>query len=455
MTVSRKKSNSMLKIILKLAIPAVITQIINTIYAIVDRIFIGKIPFIGSDALSGIGVCFPILILISSFSQLLAVGASTIVSMHLGDENKDKAEEAFGNTLFLSAITAALLLISLELFMNPILMFFGASSNTVIYANRYLNIYLTGIFFQILIQVLSSLLICQGFAKESMFACIASALSNIVLDYIFIIIFKLGIGGASSVSVISQLIGVVLLALFIAKPDKSEKLKIRAKYFKLNTSISKRIFLYGLSSFTMSFTEAAVQAVYNRSLQLYGSDIYIAAMAIMQSLMQLIFVFSGGLTQAVQPTISYHYGANDRNGVNSAYKIGITSHLAVSAVGSLLLILTRGFTVQIFTTDTAVADIVNHYFPIYLIGWILFGIQSGAQCFFVGMGKTGYSMLLAIFRKVILLIPLMLILPAIMGITGIFTAEAVSDIISVTLSGCLLLTTKKKILKSVTAQNTV
>ena len=296
METSGEKTKTIFNNILKLAIPAVITQIINTIYAIVDRIFIGKIPSIGSEALSGIGVCFPILILVTAFSQLIAIGTSTIVSMHRGSKNKDKAEESVGNAITLSIITAATLFIALEFFMNPILLFFGASNKTLIYANMYLKIYLVGIFFQILIQVFSSLLICQGFANESMTACIISAFTNIILDYFFIITLNYGIAGAAVATVISQLIGVFILILYMTKSGKNEKLKIRIKYFKLKPHNIKMILLYGLSSFTMTFTEASIHAVYNRTLQLYGSDMYIAAMAIMQSLMQLISVFSGGLS---------------------------------------------------------------------------------------------------------------------------------------------------------------
>lgn len=450
METSVEKTKTIFNNILKLAIPAVITQIINTIYAIVDRIFIGKIPGIGSEALSGIGVCFPILILVTAFSQLIAIGTSTIVSMHRGSKNKDKAEESVGNAITLSIITAATLFIALEFFMNPMLLFFGASNKTLIYANMYLKIYLVGIFFQILIQVFSSLLICQGFANESMTACIISAFTNIILDYFFIITLNYGIAGAAVATVISQLIGVFILILYMTKSGKNEKLKIRIKYFKLKPHNIKMILLYGLSSFTMTFTEAGIHAVYNRTLQLYGSDMYIAAMAIMQSLMQLISVFSGGLSQAVQPTISYYYGANDSYRVKSAYKIGLISHLAISIICSLTLILTRSITAKVFTTDSSVINIIVNYFPIYLSGWTFFGIQSGAQCFFVGIGKTSYSMLLAILRKIILLIPLMLILPSIIGITGVFLAEAVSDIISVTFSGLLLFVTRKDILKNIT-----
>lgn len=449
MMISKKGKNHILRTIFKIAVPATITQVINTVYAIVDRIFIGKIPSIGLEALSGIGICFPILVLITAFSQWIAVGASTVVSIYRGEGNSKKAEEAVGNTLTLSALTATALFIILELFMNPILLQFGASSKTIGYANMYLKVYLIGVFFQILIQVFSALLICQGFAKESMIGCMISAAANIVFDYFFIVILHQGIGGAAVASVISQLIGVVILVLFLVKPSNPEKIKIRVRFFRLNYELSKKIIIYGLPSFTMDFTETCIYAVYNRSLQFYGSDLYVAAMTIIQSLMQFIYVFANGLTQAVQPTISYYYGAGDKSGVKTAYKIGIIAHLIITVIGSIVLIVTREITAQVFTTDLSVIKIVARYFPIYLLGWIVFGIQSGVQCFFVGMGRAKYSMLLAIFRKIILLIPLMLLLPSVIGITGVFLAEAISDSMSVTLSVCLLLAVRKKILASV------
>lgn len=449
MTAAKREKNDILKTILRIAVPATVTQIINTIYGIVDRIFIGKMPSIGLEALSGIGVCFPILVLITAFSQWIAVGASTMVSIYRGEGNTEKAEEAVGNTLTLSGLTAVLLFAVLQIFMNPILLQFGASSKTILYANMYLKIYLIGVLFQILIQVFSGLLICQGFAKESMIACMISAAANIVLDYFFIIVFQQGIGGAAVASVISQLLGVIILAFFLVKPSSVEKIKIKLSCFRLNYKLSKKIILYGLPSFTMDFTETCIYAVYNRSLQFYGSDLYVAAMTIIQSLMLFIYVFANGLTQAVQPTISYYYGAGDKNEVETASKIGIIAHLMITAVGSILLILTRKITVSIFTTNESVMDIVIHYFPIYLAGWVIFGIQSGVQCFFVGMGRAKYSMLLAVFRKIILLIPLMLLLPSVIGITGVFLAETISDTISVSLSIFLLFVTRKKILESV------
>jgi len=449
MTTPKGRKNHILKTIFSLAVPATIAQIINVIYAIVDRIFIGKIPSIGSDALSGIGVCFPILILITAFSQLIAVGASTIVSMYRGEGNKKKAEESVGNTITLSLLIAIISLIIFKFFMNFILLQFGASSKTIVYASMYLKIYLIGIPFQMLIQVFSSLLICQGFAKESMLACMVSAAVNIILDCFFIIVLHQGIRGAAAASVLSQFIGIVILTFFMIKSSNPEKIKIRIQFFRINYEISKKIIIYGLPSFTMAFTETCIHAVYNRSLQLYGSDIYIAAMTIIQSLMQFIYVFSNGLTQAVQPTISYYCGAHDKNGIKEAYKIGIITHLIITAIGSIALILTRRITIPIFTTDLSIINVVIKYLPIYLSGWIMFGIQSGVQCFFVGMGKTRYSMLLAMFRKIILLIPLMIILPSVIGITGVFLAEAISDTISIIFSSFLLLITKKKILESV------
>ena len=262
MMISKKGKNHILRTIFKIAVPATITQIINTVYAIVDRIFIGKIPSIGLEALSGIGICFPILVLITAFSQWIAVGASTVVSIYRGEGNSKKAEEAVGNTLTLSVLTATALFIVLELFMNPILLQFGASSKTIGYANMYLKFYLIGVFFQILIQVFSGLLICQGFAKESMLGCMISAAANIVFDYFFIVILHQGIKGAAVASVISQFIGVVILVLFLIKPSNPEKIKIRVRFFRLNYELSKKIIIYGLPSFTMDFTETCIYAVY-------------------------------------------------------------------------------------------------------------------------------------------------------------------------------------------------
>ena len=446
MSILKDDGKSVKSRIIAITIPSVISQITNTVYAIVDRLFIGKIPNASVEALSGIGICFPIFILISSFSQLLAVGGSTMISMFLGDRKTKWAEKTIGNTISLSIIVSTFLFMLLELKMKPILIGLGASKAAFIYAHSYLKIYLFGIWFQILIQIFASILICQGYAYRSMLACLISAFINIVLDYYYIFVLNKGIEGAALASVISQIIGVAILIVGALLLETRVKLSIRD--LKIEIGICERIVRCGISSFVMSFTETCIHSVYNKSLQLYGSDIYIAAMAIIQSLMQIIYVFSNGLTQAVQPTLSYYYGAKDTNSIKSSYRMGIVLHITIAVLGSFSLIMTRKLTASFFTNDKMVINAVCAAVPIYLAGWSIFGIQSGVQCFFVGLGKVKYSMYLAIFRKIILLIPIMLFLPSIIGIKGVFMSEAISDTLAGIFAGILFLHKKEQMIQS-------
>lgn len=440
MKVNRINTMSVEGRIWSLLVPAVISQFVNILYSVVDRIFIGKIPFIGVDALSGIGTCFPILILINAFAQLLAIGSTTAISIYLGRESYEEAEKFMGTAFSLSCLISLVLFVFLQIFKRSILMCFGASENTVGYALSYLDIYLWGLAFQLLTAVFSNFLFCQGYAKKAMFVCTFSALLNAVLDYIFIMIFGFGISGAAYATVISQVSGMLLAFYFVnRKEGEGQKLYLKKENITIDRNKAKQIVLYGIASFTMNFTEACLHATYNYSLQKYGADVYIAAMAIIQSLMQIMYIFSNGIAQAVQPTISYYHGAGDEVKIKRACFISTFLNMTVAILGSILLIFARRSAARIFTGDDKVLDIVVSYLPIYLAGWGIFGIQESVQCIFVGLGKAGYSMFLALYRKIVLLIPLMLFLPTFFDVKGIFISEAVSDSVAGISAGLLFM----------------
>lgn len=293
-----------------------------------------------------------------------------------------------------------------------------------------MRIYLCGIFFQEFISIFSNILICQKYAKIVTIICSLSALINVVFDYIYIYCFACGIEGAAIASVIAQALGAFGLVIVYKRISNVDKIKFYFKNMMLSQGLIKAILLCGLSSFAMSITEVCIHATYNRSLQYYGSDMYIAVMTIIQSLMQIIYVFSNGLTQAAQPTISYYFGTKEVDKLKISARYTLIFHLIISCSVSIFLIVFGQILAQIFTSDKMVLCGIKAMLPIYLAGWWIFGIQSGVQCMLVGMGQVKSSLFLACLRKIVLLIPLMMLLPMIVGIKGIFMAEAISDTIS-------------------------
>ncbi len=425
------------KLIVSLAIPAIIAQMINALYNIVDRIYISRIPQIGNLALGGVGVCFPILILVSAFAQLVGVGGSTLASIELGKENKKKAEKMLGNGIVVLFLISIILMVVIQVIKYPILTAFGASQYTVTYGIEYLSIYLWGTIFVETTLGLNPFIICQGKSSIAMISVLIGAGLNIVLDPIFIFVLNMGVKGAAAATVLSQIVSSIWIIFFLLSSKSS--IKIRKENFLVEKEIVMSIIALGISPFIMSFTECLINIVFNRGLQKYGGDYYVVSMTIIQSIMQLVYIFSNGITQGTQPVISFNYGAEFMDRVRNAYKLGFISHIFVSVISCILLMSCPVFFASFFTDNQEILSIVGKMLPIYICGWGIFGIQSGAQCAFVGLGQARISLFLACFRKVFLLIPIALILPYFCGVIGVFAAEPVSDIISAAVAGILFL----------------
>lgn len=423
------------KLILSLAIPAVIAQMINALYNIVDRIYISRIPDIGNMALTGVGVCFPILILISAFAQLVGVGGSTLAAIELGKGDKERAERMLGNGAVLLFLMSGILTVLFQITKYPILMAFGASENTVIYGVEYLSIYLWGTLFVEITLGLNQFITCQGKSRIAMLSILIGAGFNIVLDPIFIFVLDMGVKGSAVATVFSQAVSAIWIICYLLSSKST--IRIRKENFLLDKEIVISVMALGVSSFVMMFTECLINVVFNGGLQKYGGDYYVASMTIIQSIMQLVYVFSNGITQGVQPVISFNYGASLMNRVRVAYRIGFSCHMFIAVFFCILLMLYPGFFASFFTDSPEILSIVVKMLPIYICGWGIFGIQSGAQCTFVGLGQAKIPLFLACLRKVFLLIPLAIILPHFLGTTGIFAAEPVSDIISALTAGTL------------------
>ncbi|MEG1315860.1 MAG: MATE family efflux transporter [Oscillospiraceae bacterium] len=423
------------KLVLSLAVPSIIAQVVNVLYNIVDRMYIGHIPEVGATALTGLGVCFPILMLISAFSALIGMGGAPLAAIQLGRKNKEGAEKILGNSLTALLILSVLLTVGFQIFKEPILYAFGASADTIVYAMEYLEIYLWGTIFVLLALGLNMFISSQGQAKTAMLSTLIGAVANIILDPIFIFVFDMGVAGAALATIISQALSAAWVLFFLL--SKKTAIKIRLKHIKLRLHTILMIMALGVSPFIMQATESLVSITFNTGLQRYGGDLYVGAMTILQSVMQLLIVPLTGLTQGAQPIISYNYGANKPERVKKTFKIVLVCSLALSCLGCAAAVFFPEILAKIFTPKPELIVLVKQVLPIYMAGIWLFGIQSACQASFVGMGKAKVSLFLALLRKVILLIPLALIFPNFWGVIGIFIAEPVADIIAALTTGTM------------------
>lgn len=443
------------KLIFKLAIPTIIAQIVNLLYNIVDRIYIGHIPEVGKTALTGVGVCMAIIIMVSAFSALVGYGGAPKASIYLGEKKHEEAEIVVGNSFVMLIIIGVLLTIILSIFCEPLLYKFGASVDTIGFAKEYCLIYLIGSTFVMIALGMNAFITAQGFTKISMITVLIGAILNCILDPIFIYAFNLGVKGAAIATVISQFASAIFTILFLTS-DKSG-LKLKFKNFKLNFKILLPCLLLGLSPFIMQFTEAIISICFNSSLQKYGGDIAVGSMTILSSLMQFSMLPIMGLSQGAQPVISYNYGAKSSSRVKQAFKILLISSLSYSVVLWLSLILFPSGFAKIFTTDKELIEYTIWAIHIYFAASGLFGIQIACQQTFVAIGNAKVSLFLAVLRKILLLIPLIFFLPLICNneVLGVLLAEPIADGIAVTVTGIAFLIIFTKTIKELDKNNLV
>ena len=436
------------KLLFQLALPAIAAQIINVLYNVVDRMYIGHIPDIGAMALTGVGVTMPVIMAVSAFAYLISMGGSPRASIMMGKQDYDKAEEIVGNCAMTLIIISVTLTIILLLFSKPLLMVFGASENTIIYALRYLRIYSMGTIFVQLALGLNAFITAQGKAKTSMFTVLIGAVTNIILDPIFIFVFNMDVRGAALATIISQAISCIWILAFMT--SKRTILKLKLKNLKISPNIILPCLALGFSPFIMQFTESILFVSFNTSLLKYGGDLAVGAMTILSSIMQFSFLPIMGLTQGAQPIISYNYGANNLNRVKSAFKILLISCLSFSL---LMWIISEFFPyvfVRIFTSDEELINYAIWALKIYMAASLIFGAQTACQQTFVALGNAKISAFLAILRKVILLIPLIFILPVFMQnkVMAVLLAEPIADFLAVCTTVTLFTIYFKKLLKN-------
>ena len=412
-----EKSNDFLgtekvsRLVVRLAVPAVLAQIVNMLYNVVDRIYIGHIDVIGADALTGMGVCMPIILAVSAFASLIAMGASPKASIKMGQGNNKEAERILGNALTVLIIISVFLTAVVLIWMEPFLYVFGASDNTIGYALDYITIYAAGTIFVQLTLGMNMFITAQGFAKTGMLTVIIGAVCNIVLDPVFIFVFGMGVKGAAYATVISQAISAVWVVAFLC--GKKTVLRLRLSNMKPDVKLIMSCIALGMAPFIMQITESVLYVCFNSSLLKYGGDTAVGAMTILSSVMQFCVMPLQGFAQGAQPVISYNYGAKNPERVKKAFFILLRLSLCFTLVLWLVIMLFPRTVTGIFASDETLVAFASWAIRIYMAGTCIFGMQMACQYSFIALGNAGNAVFLAVLRKIILLIPLIYIMPEI------------------------------------------
>ena len=415
----------MLPLVFKMALPAVAAQLVNLLYGVIDKIYIGHIEGIGGEALAGVGITTSVIILIAAFSHLVGSGGSPLAAIQLGKGNREEASRILNNGFLMLLFFALVCSVAPLFFMDGMLTLAGAEADTLPYAREYLSIYLIGTVFVMISTGLNMFINCQGRPGIAMLSVIIGAVLNTALDPLFIFAFGLGVKGAAIATVISQAVSAAWVLAFLF--SRRAQLRLDFKYMKPRLAVIGAISALGISPFVMASTESLVGFALNGQLRTFGSTSHVAALSVMQSAMQIVSIPLSGFAQGVVPVLSYNYGHGKNDRVKECFKITLIVMFLFNLFGMLFMIVCPGFVGRTFTDDAAVVEIVRAYMPLFLAGMTIFGLQRTCQNTFVALGQAKISLFIAMLRKVILLVPLAYILPSFMGVRGVYTAEAVAD----------------------------
>ena len=435
------------RLLFKMAVPTVVAQLINMLYNIVDRIYIGHMPGDGSLALTGVGVCMPIIMIISAFAALIASGGAPKASICMGKNDKESAEKILGGCFSLQLIISAILTAVLLIWNKDLLLMFGASENTIDYASSYMSVYAIGTVFVQLTLGMGAFITAQGFAKTGMMTVLIGAVSNIILDPIFIFGFKLGVRGAALATILSQAISCAWVLIFLS--GKRTYLKLQSKYMRIDGKLVFPCVALGLSAFIMQSSESVISVCFNSSLLKYGGDIAVGAMTILTSVMQFAMLPMQGIAQGAQPISSYNYGAKNTERVKKTFRLLLTTCLIYSLTIWAVIMAFPSIFAGIFTPDADLIDFTSKALRIYCAVLGIFGIQIACQMTFVSTGNAPCSIIVAIVRKFVLLLPLIYLMPQLIEnkTMGVYLAEPVADVIAVTFTAVLFAIQFRKSLK--------
>lgn len=436
------------KLLFRLSLPAITAQIINVLYNMVDRMYIGHIPVIGAKALTGVGVTMPAIMAISAFAYLVSMGGAPRASIMMGKKNNEEGEKILGNCTTMLIITSLILTLIFLIFSKNILLVFGASENTINYALDYMRIYAIGTIFVELSLGLNAFITAQGYAKTSMLTVLIGAICNIILDPIFIFVFNMDVKGAALATIISQAISCIWVVIFLT--SKKTILKIRIKNLKISYKIIMPCLALGFAPFIMQFTESILSVSFNTSLFRYGGDLAVGAMTILYSVMQFSLLPLMGLTQGSQPIISYNYGALNLDRIEKTFKLLLTSCLVYSSLIWAISMICPQIFIKIFTGDKELIDFSVWAMRIYMCASLLMGAQMACQQTFIALSNAKVSAFLALLRKVILLIPLIFILPLFLEnkVMAVLLAEPIADFISVCTTVTIFIISFKRLISN-------
>lgn len=425
------------KLLLRLAVPTVTAQLVNALYNIVDRIYIGHIQGVGDLALTGLGVCFPVILFVSAISILVGLGGASRAVVRMGEGKLETANTILGSCTTLLVVLGLAATVFFLLVQEPMLYLFGATENTIGYAKDYLTIYLYGSIFVELSMGLNYFITSQGFSTMGMLTVIIGAIINIVLDPVFIFGFGMGVQGAALATILAQAVSAVWVVRFLM--GRRTKLRLQRRYLRLNWKVLAPVLALGVSPFIMQATESLVNIAFNSSLKAYGGDPAVGAMTICSSIMQVFSLLFQGLSQGGQPIIGFNYGAGQLDRVKQTFRLLFVASLVFSCATFAALQLFPGMFVSLFNDKPELVEIAVWALHIYAAGIFMLGVQFSCQQTFVALGQTRISLFLALLRKVILLIPLIFILPNFFSdkVFGVFLAEPAADILAATTTGCL------------------
>ena len=436
------------KLLLKLSVPAVTAQLVNMLYNIVDRIYIGNMEGIGDAALTGVGVTFPVLMFISAFASLIGMGGAPRASVKLGEKNNAEAERIMGNCMAALLVLAVILTAAFLALGEPLLYLFGASDETIGYALTYMNIYVCGNIFVLPALGMNPFISAQGFARTGMLTVLIGAVVNIVLDPIFIYVFHWGVAGAAIATVISQAVSAVWALAFLS--GKKTTLRLKKCHIRLNFKVLWPVLALGVSPFVMNATESLISICFNSSLQKYGGDDAVGAMTILVSIMQLLSLPLSGLAQGAQPITSYNYGCGKMDRVKKSFYLLFIVSMIYSLIFWLINMLFPQLLVGLFCKDGSLKSLAAGAARVYLAAGFVMGAQRACQQTFISLEQAGCSLFLAILRKIILLIPFIYILPALFldhEVYAVFAAEPVADVLAVSCTVAYFFATFNKRLK--------
>lgn len=431
----------LLPLIFSLALPTALAQLVNMLYNIVDRIYVGHIPGTGSLALAGLGVTYPIIVLITAFSNLVGMGGAPRASVAMGRGDYKTAEKILGNCITILVVLSVVLSVVFTIYGEPVLLAFGASENTLPYAMAYLRIYLLGTIFVQFTLGMTPFITNQGFAKTSMATTCIGAISNIILDPIFIYGFNMGVVGAAVATILSQALSMIWVLCFFL--GKRSVLRIRKENLIPDKAILVLVLSLGVSPFLMTATECLIQLSFNTGAATYGGDSAVAIMSILFSVSQIASLPVQGFCQGAQPLIGYNFGAQKLERVRKTFQVMLTVSMSTTTLVVAAVEIAPQMFLGLFSSDAAIVAIGSAPLRIYMLGHFFMGAQNACQQTFLGLGEAKLSMFIALLRKVILLLPLSLVIPRVFGLLGIsqllglYVAEPVSDFISA--STCTIL----------------